>query len=444
MNRLINGLFVGAVLLGFIAQLAHAQTAVSFDPSNYAALASADSKATIPVGTKITLQNWQQYRQFLPPEVQWALEKKVPWPPVPSDWEVEIGPDVQVRTPTPYQEATEQHSGQVRLVKASTGGWALENYLAGVPFPKIDPADHQAGIKILYNNYYKYYPWCAWAQQHFTGFDRFNNKTTGGSQAVYQRVKHVADAGVPMDRKIGDNFDFTEWAQRLIPEQSKYTTQLSIFYDDPSRVEERYLFVPALRRVLRLSSSSRCAPFQGTDFTNEDAKFGFNGLPPYFQVTYLGEKRVIAVRNLDVEEETKPENTWWPIAWPKPAAAKWTPHDFYVIDATRLPAYATGYCFSHRVMFVDPETWSLFWVADYDQGGKLWKVRGIGFKPTKLPNGEGEYEGWIGNLFTFGWDVQVMHTTANWMSEPRVNQQCGRWSDPNDYALPGGLTQVER
>lgn len=316
MTRQISGALVLAVFLCFAAQAARGQTSPPFDPSNYAALASADAEVTIPVGTKITLQNWQQYRQFLVPELQWVLEKKAPWPPVPSDWEVDIGPDAQVRTPTAYKEATEKYSLQVRLVKTSTGGYALENYVAGVPFPKIDPADPQAGIKILYNNYYKYYPWCAWASQHFTGVDRFGNKTTGRSQAVYQRIKHVADAGMPIDRGIGDNFDFTEWAQALLPEQSKYNTQLSIFYDDPSRVEERYLFVPALRRTLRLSSSSRCAPFQGTDFTNEDAKFGFNGLPPYFQARYLGKKKVLAVRNLNVEEETKPENTWWPIGWP--------------------------------------------------------------------------------------------------------------------------------
>src|SRR5215470_18022539 len=43
---------------------------ITYDVANYKALADADSADTIPPGTKITLQNWQQYKKFMPMWVQ--------------------------------------------------------------------------------------------------------------------------------------------------------------------------------------------------------------------------------------------------------------------------------------------------------------------------------------------------------------------------------------
>ena len=58
------------------------------------------------------------------------------------------------------------------------------------------------------------------------------------------------------------------------PEQEKYTTQLSLLPDDPQKVQEIYMFVPALRRSVRLSSAARCAPILGSDFNQDDNSDG--------------------------------------------------------------------------------------------------------------------------------------------------------------------------
>jgi hypothetical protein len=63
----------------------------------------------------------------------------------------------------------------------------------------------------------------------------------------------------------------------LVPEQFKYFTRLSVFYQDIKREEDDYLFVPALRRSLRSSTSARCAPLGSGDFTKDDVRGGFNG-----------------------------------------------------------------------------------------------------------------------------------------------------------------------
>ena len=50
--------------------------------------------------------------------------------------------------PPAYRDATEKYSGQVKL---SADGLTLENYVAGAPFPRIDPKDQQVALKIVWN-----------------------------------------------------------------------------------------------------------------------------------------------------------------------------------------------------------------------------------------------------------------------------------------------------
>jgi hypothetical protein len=41
--------------------------------------------------------------------------------------------------------------------------------------------------------------------------------------------------------------------------------------------DDDYVFVPALRRSLRLSVSARCSPLFGTDMMRDDQRVGWNG-----------------------------------------------------------------------------------------------------------------------------------------------------------------------
>ena len=58
------------------------------------------------------------------------------------------------------------------------------------------------------------------------------------------------------------------------PEQSKYTSPLELVYDDPQKVPEFNVFLPSLRRALRLSSGARCAPYAGSDYAGDDVYAG--------------------------------------------------------------------------------------------------------------------------------------------------------------------------
>src|SRR4029077_10682135 len=127
------------------------------DPALYAALADVASPATIAPGTKITVQNWQQYKSFMPLGLQELYSRKFHWQvSAQPDFTVEVGPTYAIPMPKKYEEDTEKSAGQAQLVPAATGGYKIVNYHAGLPFPKPDGA--LAGYKLMFDNYYQYQP----------------------------------------------------------------------------------------------------------------------------------------------------------------------------------------------------------------------------------------------------------------------------------------------
>src|SRR5262245_52482544 len=71
---------------------------------------------------------------------------------------IKAGHKLQIKDPKVYHplkeyvEATEKYSGKVAL--GSNG--ELLNYVAGQPFPKVDPNDPQIGQKLAWNFFYRW------------------------------------------------------------------------------------------------------------------------------------------------------------------------------------------------------------------------------------------------------------------------------------------------
>ena len=99
----------------------------------------ARAQETIKPGTKITPQNAELVKDRVSPGVYWRVR---------NGMLMTIVPTGQIDWPPPYREATEKYSGQVRLAPNHT---SLQGYVAGQPFPLIDPNDPDAAVKIIWN-----------------------------------------------------------------------------------------------------------------------------------------------------------------------------------------------------------------------------------------------------------------------------------------------------
>ncbi|MGH7879032.1 MAG: DUF1329 domain-containing protein, partial [Candidatus Binataceae bacterium] len=113
------------------------------------------NQPVIPLGTKITMANWQQYKQFMPVGMQKLWEGKYYWK-LPSDAEMDVGPTHYGYVTKGWANATEKYSGQNQVEVLPNGHFVLKNYHGGVPFPNAQ--EPYKGWKILANVFFAYAP----------------------------------------------------------------------------------------------------------------------------------------------------------------------------------------------------------------------------------------------------------------------------------------------
>jgi hypothetical protein len=102
------------------------------------ALAASIDQPPLRPGAVIDRSDLDQFAEVLNPAMSYAIAHGL---------SIKVVPSERVEWPAPYQQATEKYSGQVSLDENDS----LKNYVAGLPFPNIDPADPKAPIKIAYN-----------------------------------------------------------------------------------------------------------------------------------------------------------------------------------------------------------------------------------------------------------------------------------------------------
>ena len=411
------------------------------------------NQGDIPVGTKITMQNWQQYKQFMPLGMIKLFEGSYGWK-MPADVEMNVGPARFDLIPRSWVEATEKYGSQTQVDLLPNGHYMIKNYHAGTPFP--NPAEPNKGWKTLANNFWFVRPALYVNTPENFGtvwsVDRFGNVAPSSFDVVYRQTAYISDPNFPNEETYAPGTWQTQWAMQETPEQARYTASLSMFYQDQEKnpYPDTFVFVPALRRSLRLSTSSRCSPVFGFDWSYDDANGnGFNGSTSVYTADFLADRKIIGMANFsDTSEGANfPADYDMPIAWPKPSWGTWSLRPASVIDVRRIPSEAAGYCYSSRIMYVDKELWGGGWVDLYDSNRKLWKaIYYYGFF-ADIPG-----LGHSGNgVASVAYDLQNSHMTV-WCGyanpgkrKPYIDSQVPKeYFNGVKYGTPSGLMQIMR
>jgi Protein of unknown function (DUF1329) len=413
---------------------------ISWSEQNYDSLASAESAATIPPGTRITSQNWQQYKDFMPLGMQQLWAGKSFWH-LPADAVIVVGATTPTPLPKQYQEDTEKYASQVSLVKNSQGGYDIKGYVAGVPFP--NPSGPLAGVQIMYNEYYAYIPYLITTYAHL-GFtmDQFGGKYVTEVREVNFKVKHLSDPGKAFSVPDTAGAFLTQNSVIWEPEQSKYVNSLQIFHDNPGDLPDSYVFVPSLRRSIRLTTAARCSPLVGSDYTQDDER-SMNLQPPIFKSQFVGYKKLLV--GYPVAGYTNVNNYYKPLYFPGPQAVVWQLRPVAVLDIRRVPSLSAGYCYGSRMAYIDKETWQPIWMDLYDVALHLWKIGPSIYRPMPIPGTKGDVATGVGGpgdgVYTF-WDVQNNHLTLDIQSGGQINQDGKAYDDYVRWGTPGGMDQV--
>src|ERR1700686_95043 len=80
---------------------------------NYPGEMPMEKQAPLPVGTVITTQNWEQYKDYMPLWMQWVFSGQYGFKLAPNQ-NVTVGPTIPKVLPKKYAADTEKYSGQVQ------------------------------------------------------------------------------------------------------------------------------------------------------------------------------------------------------------------------------------------------------------------------------------------------------------------------------------------
>jgi hypothetical protein len=403
--------------------------------------------AAIPVGTTITVNNWQRYAQYMPLGMKELFAGEGFWR-MPAELQIVVGPTSRVKLPVGYTEATAKYSHNVRVVHLSNGHNEILNYAGGEPFP--NPQEPDKGYKLLADLWFAYVP-------HFLAGTSRNplticSETSHGFSScerlsyVYRQVAYNTDGEVSPEESKANDYWYTEWLTVEEPEQLRYTTLLMLYPKDTQRDEELFTFVPSLRRWLRGSLASRCSPVTGTDYVQDDFKrVGFNGGLGLFNAQFLQHQQILALTgDYSPLGGEFPLNYYMPLGWPRPSWGNWQLRDVDVIDIRRVPTEMAGYCYGKRIIYEDSLTHYALWEDVYDKNMRFWKTALVAQRVVKkAPLGDV-----TGAFSSTAWDFEGLHlTNATTQSKEHgdvsVNSEVPpEYRNFTRYSTLAGLSQI--
>jgi len=303
--------------------------------------------------------------------------------------------------PPPYKSATEKYSTQVRLSERAE----LANYIAGLPFPLLDPNDPQVAAKVMWN--FSFRPQytddvdarnvevVSWRPgspagvpvEHFT-IGHFGFYNSMGRTEVPPIPTDPEATGAHIRYRFGA-FPFLEPAEirgfGLVRERSV----------DPSVDDNAWYYSPASRRLRRATATSlsdAMGPLEVGGSVGEggggqgsmtyasnldpDSYFGFMAKIEGYQYKLVGLKPMLAcvhARNIpakpcefDNSRSVCPED--------------WEMRQTYIVEATAKPKSwsqklgGDEVIIPKRVLYIDSEGWFITASDQYDREGKLWKT----------------------------------------------------------------------
>jgi len=155
--------------------------------------------------------------------------------------------------PPPYKAATEKYAAQVRLDEKAE----LQNYVAGLPFPLLDPNDPQAAAKVMWNFSFRpqytddidvrgveavsYRPGSSGAIEHFAI----------GHFAFYNNIGRTEVEPMPTDPEaLGPGIRYRFGAFPFLdPQEIREFGLVRFRYRDPNKDDTAFYFFPHLGGV---------------------------------------------------------------------------------------------------------------------------------------------------------------------------------------------------
>jgi hypothetical protein len=323
--------------------------------------------------------------------------------------------------------------------------------LYGLPF-RVDAADPLAGVKAIWNAYYSL--WRVASTEDVLALDWVGR--AGLERQAVLEAHTLYYEGVPSALAPKENpLDLAAQQRAIVttPADLNGTASLVWRFRDPEKEDEAWTYVPALRRVRKISPTNRSDGFLGSDLSQDDGSF-FDGKPEAFEWKLVGERegfvladpaslagRVVrtALPKGGYAEEWSPgqkvvgyqDKEWKGVAW-APVEPVLVRRKLWVVAARARDPY---YLFHRIEIALDQETFQGVWSRKYDgQGALLRSLQFLVYAAQPTPEGEpmpASSMGYIGAV-----NVKSNRATIAGTAPPGASRHLRRLPlDPGTFSL---------
>jgi hypothetical protein len=293
----------------------------------------------------------------------------------------------------PFLAASEANRGRYavdadrNVVDAKTG--ERPSYIFGFPFPAIDPADSDAGTKVMWNRWYTVYKRTQVSVPshiHILG----RNGLVRDVEAVTTTLAYTGREGGPLANPEGT--EYREIVLQTAPTYVEGIATLTWRFPD-ARWDSLWVYVPLARRVRQATSANRSDALAGSDVTLDDALV-WAGKNQSFTWKLVGQADILVpAMSLD-PQPLHPGATWkngrewktgddyvgvrWGYQAPEWTGAPWAPTNAYwvkrpvwIVEGHPLDRY---YSYGRQLFYVDRGTYQAYVKVVDTPAGEYWKT----------------------------------------------------------------------
>jgi hypothetical protein len=332
--------------------------------------------AELPEGTVISAANIDKVKNdtFEGKTIGSMLTEKMEWRIRNDGWKLPIYHSKPIVLNQKWIKASQANIGRAKINPETR---QVEGWEAGEPFPNIDMADPQAAEKVIWN----------WHLGQLKGdvavAPVWTQLAIDGKKGIHAEPLASFIRYSSKGRLSGNNAtegDGKEAGRQILfftaPADMKGVGTYTVMYDS-AQVNDSWVYIPALRRIRRLSGGAWMDPVGSSDQLQDDLEI-FNARPSWYTgYKMLAKRWVLAVANSKHPLWNSNGKTFeerYPVL--ENAAPYWNmnndrfePREVYVIEATT----PTEHPYSKKVLFADVKYPRIYYAEAYNRKGEFWK-----------------------------------------------------------------------
>ncbi len=267
-------------------------------------------------------------------------------------------------------------------------------YVAGLPFPFIDPNDPDAGTKVMWNNTFRPASTDDYDARDFACISEYEGLNRPYAPIDYYEFGHLASynlVGRTEVEPIPTDPDFLTTGRLLLigfypflaPEEDRGRGTVRYRYADPLKGDDTWGWNPGNRRIRRLSETFFSSTPGAITWSNDSFQ-GFAAKNENYDWRLLGEKPMLAsIAAAHVPEVTCPTD-----GGASACPERWEMRRMYIVEGLARRDRVPEELYGRHVMYLDAEAEYIMYQDFYNRAGELWKnyVTWMAYRDRAVPD----------------------------------------------------------